>query len=93
MAVGFTTIQSSLRLFGGERVSTGADPGGCSQCGGGGRDIDIRITTVDDGAAEADIIFAPDGGLRVNDDTLLTFGTNEDSYIKHNYICRYDTGV
>ena len=41
------------------------------------------ITTVDDGGAEADIIFAPDGVIRINDDTKLTFGNGEDASIEY----------
>ena len=42
------------------------------------------LTTVDDGGAEADIIFAPDGIVRVNDDTNLAFGNDEDASIYYN---------
>ena len=41
------------------------------------------FTTVDDGGAEADIIFAPDGIIRVNDNTKLAFGTEEDASIEY----------
>ena len=41
------------------------------------------FTTVDDGGAEADIVFAPDGIVRINDDINLAFGNGEDAYIKY----------
>ena len=41
------------------------------------------FTTVDDGGAEADIVFAPDGVVRINDNINLAFGHNEDAYIKY----------
>ena len=41
------------------------------------------ISTTDDDGAAADIIFAPDGVLRVNDDTKLTFGDGEDASFEY----------
>jgi hypothetical protein len=41
------------------------------------------FTTVDDGGAEADIVFAPDGVVRINDDINLAFGHTENAYIQY----------